>query len=97
MLPQKLSLPMMQTTWASQLDPIISNPILNGNILKNVALSAGANQINHLLGRNLQGWYVIRMRNNFAQIYDTQDSNQLPSLTLSLVSSASVNVDIAVF
>ena len=96
MLPQKLNLPQMQTTWASQLDPIIANPIVNGNMLKNISLVAGSNTISHLLGRRLAGWIPTRVR-AAATIYDTQDSNQTPQLTLTLISSAAVVVDLMVF
>ena len=49
-----------------------------------------------MLQRPLQGWYIVRQR-ALASIYDTQDSNQNPSLTLNLTSNAVVSVDIAVF
>lgn len=87
---------MMQTQWASVLNPIVANPSLNSIILKNIALIAGANSVPHKLGRKLQGWRLIRLR-AAASVHDTQDSNQMPQLTLDLVSSAPVTVDIEVF
>lgn len=96
MLPQKLPLDQMQTTWASQLNPIIANPTVNNFILKNVALKTGINVINHKLGRNLQGWKSTRIRAS-ATFYDDQDNNPTPNLTLVLVSSADVTVDLEVF
>ena len=96
MLPQKLPLPMMQTQWAQQLDPIIANPTVNNLVLQNVALVSGTNVINHKLGRKLQGWYTSRIRAN-ATIYDNQDGNQTPQLTLVLIASADVVVDLVVF
>lgn len=96
MLPQKLPLPLMQTQWASQLDPIISTPILNGVQLKNIILVTGSNVINHLLGKKLQGWIPTRIRSS-ATFYDQQDTNQTPQLTLVLVASAPSVVDILVF
>lgn len=86
----------MQTLWASQIDPIITRPQLNSNILKNVPLVTGSNTINHLLGRKLQGWKLTRIR-SAASVYDDQDSNQSPALTLILVSDANVVVDLEVF
>ena len=88
------NLMMMQTQWASQLNPVLAIPSIT--ILKNVSLKVGANVINHMLQRPLQGWYIVRQR-ALASIYDTQDSNQNPSLTLNLTSNAVVSVDIAVF
>lgn len=96
MLPQRLPLAQMQVNWAQQLDPIIANPTVNNLVLQNVSLIAGTNVINHLLGRKLQGWKPTRVR-AAASIYDNQDSNQTPQLTLILIASAPVVVDIEVF
>lgn len=87
---------MMQTQWSGQLNPVLARPQSNSSILKNVYLSAGINTINHLLGRPLQGWSIVRQR-AAASIYDLQDSNQMPNLTLVLNSSAIVVCDIEVF
>jgi len=86
----------MQTVWAATLNPVLANPATNSSILKNVALASGTNNINHLLGRKLQGWRLVRQR-SAASVYDNQDNNQTPTLTLILVSSAVVNCDIEVF
>ena len=96
MLPQKLSWDLAQTQWAQQLNPILSNPTVNNLILKNVVLTAGTNVINHKLSRPLQGWNPTRVR-ALATIYDLQDTNQTPQLTLVLVSSANVTIDLVVF
>lgn len=95
-LPQRLDLDMMQVTWATALDPIISNPATNPTILKNVPLVVGTNVINHKLGRKLQGWKIVRKRAS-ADIYDEQDTNQMPQLTLVLVSDAIVTIDLECF
>jgi len=95
-LPQGLPLANMQTTWAQQINPLLSNPLNNGIILKNVPLVEGKNVINHKLGRTLQGWIMTRVRAS-ATFYDAQDSNSSPQLTLVLYSSAAVTVDIGVF
>lgn len=95
-LPRKLNWDIAQDRWAAQIDPVLALPQNSSLILKNVALTTGANTINHKLGRKLQGWSIIRIR-SAATIYDTQDSNQSPDLTLTLNASANVNVDIEVF
>jgi hypothetical protein len=87
---------MASDRWASILNPFLSNPANNSLILENVSLAAGANVVNHKLGRKLSGWKTTRVRAS-ATIYDTQDSNQTPQLTLQLVSSADVVVDLEVF
>lgn len=96
-LPQQLDLNMMANRWATILDPIVANPLSKAVILKNVELAAGSNIINHKLGRKLQGYYITRMRDAFAQIYDTQDDNSMPELTLLLNSSINIVVDMVVY
>lgn len=88
---------LMQTSWANQLNPLLSNPSLQCSILQNIALVSGqTNTINHLLGRTLQGWRLIRVRGQ-ATIWDTQDSNTNPSQTLLLHTSNNVTVNLEVF
>ena len=87
---------MMQSQWSSQLNPVLAKPQIQSSILKNVALTTGTNTINHLLGRPLQGWKVIRLRGP-ATIYDLQDTNQMQNLTLVLSSSANVVIDLEIF
>ena len=91
-----LSFSLLQTKWATLINPVIDNPLVNGQILPSVSLVTGANVINHRLGRKLQGWFLTRVR-GAVTIYDTQDSNTMPALTLDLNSSADVVVDIYVF
>lgn len=87
---------LMQTVWASLINPVLGNPLVQGSLIRNVALVSGTNQVNHKLGRKLQGWALVRKRAS-ADIYDAQDLNSMPQLTLSLVSDAPVVVDIYVF
>lgn len=86
----------LQTNWASLINPVLSAPILQGLMLKNVALTTGDTSINHLLGRTLQGWVITRKR-AAASIYDKQDSNGMADKTLVLTSDADVTVDLWVF
>lgn len=95
-LPQQLNINAMQNQWATAIEPVLNNPVIQGLILPNIALTTGSNSVNHRLARKLVGWYIVRQRGP-ASIYDTQDANQMPQLTLSLTSSADVVVDIAVF
>lgn len=86
-------LSLLQTKWKSQIDPVLANPMTDMSILKNVNLIAGSTVINHLLGRNQQGWVVIDIQAP-ATIYR---SAQFNNLTLTLTSSAAVTVSIGVF
>lgn len=87
---------LLQTNWAQQLNPLLSNPVSSGLILKKVSLTSGDNIINHLLGRKLQGWFIVRKRAG-GNFYDKQDTNMYPDIQLILNSDASVSVDIYVF
>lgn len=87
---------LLQTDWISKINPFISNPLLNSSFLKDISLVTGSNTINHKLGRDLQGWYIVR-RNGPATVYDTQATNSMPDLTLVLVASAPVTISLAVF
>lgn len=87
----------MQSSWASQLNPLLALPLSQGLLLKNVVLVSGTNAVNHKLGRALQGWIVTRVRNNAVTLYDLQDSNQSPALTLLLNASTGATVDLFVF
>jgi len=95
-LPQKMSWVLSSTPWASAIEPVINNPANKSIILKNVALVSGQNVVNHLLGEKLVGWKTTRVR-AAAVIYDIQDTNPTPALTLVLFSSAPVVVDLEVF
>lgn len=96
MLPQKLPLQQMTTVWAQALDPIISNELVKGQLLEQVKLVNGTTIVNHKLGRKLIGWFPVRL-NAAATLFDNQDANQTPQLTLSLTSNAAVTCSLWVF
>ena len=84
---------LMQTKWASILNPLLAQPLSNSNVLSNVPLSSGNNVINHLLARKMQGW-IISDINAAATIYRNAPFNDQ---TLTLHSSASCVVNLVVF
>ena len=92
-LPQKLPLDLMQTKWASQLNPLLNNPIMNGLMLQNIALISGVNNVNHLLQRTQQGWFITD-QTAAAEIYRSADFNKL---TLQLTASAPTTISLWVF
>jgi hypothetical protein len=92
-LAQKIPLPLMQTQWASELTPILKNPLNNVSILSNVNLKSGNNVINHLLGKKQQGWFLTDVQ-GAATIYRSEAFNDK---TLTLISNANVTVNIGVF
>ena len=96
-LPQGLTLSQLSTKWASILNVLLNNAQLNRSVLKSVSLSSGNNTINHNLGRPLQGWNISRIRGVATSLYDLQDTNQMPDLTLILHSTAATVVDLEVW
>lgn len=93
MLSPKLPWELANPKWASELNPIIANPMTNPNILTNVVLINGTTIINHGLGRIQQGWVLTDIQ-GAATIYRNANFN---NTTLSLSSSAAVTVSIGVF
>ena len=76
---------------------ILKDPAIDGVYLTDIVLVAGQNNIiNHTLGRKLTGWTITRKR-GLGDVYDVQDTNTLPKLTLLLRTSVNVTVDIRVF
>lgn len=59
LLSTKLPWDLAQTRWPSIINPMLSLPILNGNMISNINLIANKPQvINHLLQKMPQGWFL---------------------------------------
>lgn len=86
-------LSMIQTRWASLLNPVLSNPLNKISILKEISLTTGVNVINHRLGRMQQGWFITDIDGS-STIYRSAPLNDL---TLTLTASAPATVSIGVF
>lgn len=84
---------LMQTKWASILNPLLAQPLSSSNILPAVALITGDNVINHLLARKMQG-FIISDINAAATIYRSAPFNDQ---TLTLNSSANCSIALVVF
>jgi hypothetical protein len=69
-----LSLSLLQSSWSSDLNPLIANPVNSVNVLKNISLKIGSNVINHKLGRNMQGWFITDI-DGVATIYRSAPMN----------------------
>jgi len=94
-LPLRLALPQMQIQWAAALNPVIGNSIVNGLQLSNVSLANGTTVLNHLLARNMLGWFVTDVQ-GAATIYRPKTA-PFNSKTLTLVSSAAVTCNLWVY
>lgn len=95
-LSPKLPWDLANPKWAATLNPVIGNPLVNGLVLSNIPLVSGTNVINHKLGRNLQG-YIVILKSANVDIYDSQQTNQMPDLTLRLISSGTATISLYVF
>lgn len=93
---EDINLNRVQSNFVRALNPVFNNALLDGGLLKNVSLISGQNAVNHLLGRNLTGWFLVRKRGS-SDVWDTQDVNATPHLTLLLNAASAVEVDIYVF
>lgn len=93
MLSPNLPWDLAKTKWSLELNPIIVNPLTNPLLIKNINLVSGSNVINHGLGRLQQGWIVTDAQGS-ATVYRDQPFTKT---TLSLHSSGSVTISLAVF
>lgn len=88
---------LFQTQLGKALQPILDNPVNFGLILPSVSLLASAtNVVNHGLNRKLIGYIITRQRAQ-SSIWDSQDVNPQPNVSLLLNVSADVTVDLLVF
>jgi hypothetical protein len=73
---------------------LIGNPLLDGNLLKDIAVSVTATEFAHGLGRKPQGYIVVKASTGVT----LSDSASLtPNTTIKLTASASSTVSIWVF
>lgn len=92
-LPQGLDQTKMENQWASMIEPVLNNPLNRGNLLTGIVLAVGNNVINHKLGRQMQGYYIVN-QNAAAATYCSAAFNPL---TLTLHSDAIVTISLGVF
>jgi hypothetical protein len=87
----------MQDNVDSAISQLSVTEILQGQLVKNISLaSSSTTKISHKLGRAPIGWIIVRQRAS-SIIWDTQDTNSNPNLTLNLNCSANVVIDLWVF
>lgn len=77
-------------------NPFLNSEIVDGILLTNIPLVTGVNEINHKLGRILQGWIPVGQSAN-ANIWDSQATNIRKARTLILNSSANLTISLWVF
>lgn len=82
--------------WSASINPMLANPLMSGQLIKDQVLVTGVNSINHGLQRKLRGYYVV-LNSAAVTFYDSQASNQTPDLTLKLNASGPTTVSLYVF
>lgn len=93
-LSAKLPWELANPKWASELNPVLAMPMLNGNQINNVSLAATTPlAINHLLGRVPQGWFLTDNTGN-AVIWRTKAFSQY---TITLEASSATTISLWVF
>lgn len=92
-LPLLRSFDLLQNQWKNILDPIVANPIVQGQALTGIALTTSATTVPHKLGRTQQGWFVTDL-SAAATIYRTGDFN---NANMVLTASAACTVSLWVF
>lgn len=85
----------MQEYVGQVLTPIIRCPLIDGVLLKGVALANGTTLVDHKLGREPLGWLVVRV-NGTASIFEPDTASKKKTY-LTLTSNAAVTVDLWVF
>lgn len=92
-LPLKLPWELAQNRWATDLNPIIKNVLIQGKLISNISITIGSNQINHLLSKQQTGYFITDI-NGPAIIYRSLPLNDK---TLTLTSNANCIVSIWMF
>ena len=83
----------LQENMEQAINPVLKSQIIDGIIIKDVEVLTGTPKtINHLLGRAITGYAVIK-RNASSQIWDSANDKR----TLTLNSSANVTINLWVF
>jgi hypothetical protein len=87
----------VQSNIASFAQQFINRDNLDKVLLKDIQLNAGLNKVSHGLGRNIQGWSIVRPRNGYFMGYEDTIANRSPKLLIYIHSATSLLCDIEVF
>lgn len=86
-------LAIVQTTWSSQLNPILANLLFGGTLLKEISLIAGSSTFNHYLNKQMLGWFIV----DKTAAATINRSAPLNSQTLTLTSNLACTISLWVF
>ncbi len=86
----------LQSNIENAVSPLVSASQNDSTILSGIVLVAGqVNRINHTLNKPLTKWIAIRVKGE-CRLWDSQDANSEPHLTLFLHTDTDVSVDLEV-
>lgn len=92
-----LTLAQVQDNLVNCLNPLFNNPLLDGVLVKNIALVTGSNIINNPIQRAIQGVIFVN-KNAFSDFnLSAQATNPTPINTIIINLSASVTCDLWIF
>lgn len=83
----------LQTLWKGQIDPVLSNLLVQGVLLPNISLINGVNTVSHRLNRLQRGWMLADL-NASVTIFR---SLPFTTTTLTLTSNGACTVSLWVF
>lgn len=93
-LPKQLPWIQASNQWPAILNPVIANPLINGQQVDQVVLKSGVqNTIYHSLDQLPQGWFVVDA-NASANVFRTKPFN---NKTLTLEANADVIVSVWIY
>lgn len=93
-LSTNLTYEQMITRWASQLNPILANILIQGIPLLGITLIAATPRtLNHYLGRTQKGWVISDITTS-ATVFRSQPFNDK---TITLTSSADTVIDLWIY
>lgn len=95
MLPKKQPWATAQDTWASQINPVLANLLVQGQLLRNIHLAVGDNLIAHKLGRQPQSYFICAPKGPGVVYQTAHQAN--PAVTLTLTSDSELLTDLWVF
>lgn len=94
-LPQVQNISQVSSKWKAQLDPVLKNLLIQGQLLSDIAIANGSTVVNHKLGRQPVGWFLVSPK-GAAAVYEAAYQPN-PELTLTLTSNAAITSSIWVF
>lgn len=75
------------------LGQLLGKDQLDVAVVQNISLKSGLNKVSHTLGRNLNGWIVVRPRQGYAWLWEDIEGNPSPNLLAYIYSAAPCTVD----